>query len=65
MATGQGLDGREMATVVLSGAILVIGIAQLVRAVAYGAGPIAWVVGLAFVVAGAGRLWLWWRQRVG
>ena len=65
MATGQGLDGREMATVVLSGAILAIGIAQLVRAVAYGAGPIAWVVGLAFVVAGAGRLWLWWRQRVG
>ncbi len=54
-----------MATVALSGAILVIGIAQLVRAVVLGGGPIAWVVGLAFVVAGAGRLWLWWRERAG
>ncbi len=54
-----------MATVALSGAILVIGIAQLVRAAVLGGGPIAWVVGLAFVVAGAGRLWLWWRERAG
>jgi hypothetical protein len=59
------MDGREMATVALSGAILVIGIAQLVRAAVLGGGPIAWVVGLAFVVAGAGRLWLWWRERAG
>jgi len=59
------MDGREMATVALSGAILVIGIAQLVRAVVLGGGPIARVVGLAFVVAGAGRLWLWWRERAG
>jgi hypothetical protein len=65
MAMDPGLDGREMATVVLSGAILVIGIAQLARAAAFGGGPIAWVIGLAFVVAGAGRLWLWWRQRAG
>ena len=57
------MDGREAATVVLSGALVVLGVAQVVRAAVTGAGPVAWIVGIAFIVAGAGRLGVWWRQR--
>lgn len=59
------MDGREIATVLLSGALIVIGVLQVVRAAVAGAGPVPWVIGAAFIVAGGGRLWLWWRQREG
>lgn len=57
------MDSREVTTVALSGVILVLGITQVVRAAAAGAGPVAWLIGVALVVAGGGRLFLWWRQR--
>ena len=46
------MDSREVATVVLSGAVLVLGIMVL---------PV--ITAITRVVAGGGRLWLWWRQR--
>jgi uncharacterized membrane protein HdeD (DUF308 family) len=49
--------------VALSGVVLVLGITQVVRAASAGAGPVAWLIGVALVVAGGGRLFLWWRQR--
>jgi hypothetical protein len=46
-------------TLVLSGLMVLIGLAMLVRTVAGGGGPVAVgvVMGLLFVAAGAGRLW--------
>jgi hypothetical protein len=46
--------------VVLSTAILVLGLAMIVVAVASGGGPLARgvLIGLLFVFAGAGRLWV-------
>jgi hypothetical protein len=48
------------ATYLLSAAMLVIGLAIIVRTVAAGGGPIAFglLVGLLFMGAGAGRLFL-------
>ena len=47
-------------TVVLSSLMVVIGLAMIVRAVAGGGGPLAVgvVLGLLFVAAGAGRLYV-------
>jgi hypothetical protein len=46
-------------TAVLSGVMVLLGIAIVVRTVAAGGGPLATgiLVGLLFVAAGAGRLW--------
>jgi hypothetical protein len=46
-------------TLVLSGLMVLIGLAMIVRTVAGGGGPVAVgvVMGLLFVAAGAGRLW--------
>jgi hypothetical protein len=46
-------------TLVLSGLMVVLGVAIVVRTVAAGGGPVATgvVLGLLFVAAGAGRLW--------
>jgi hypothetical protein len=46
-------------TLVLSGAMVLLGLAMIVRAVAGGGGPLAVgiLLGLLFVAAGAGRLW--------
>jgi hypothetical protein len=46
-------------TGLLSGLMVLIGLAMIVRTVAAGGGPIAvgMVMGLLFVAAGAGRLW--------
>jgi uncharacterized membrane protein HdeD (DUF308 family) len=41
--------------------VLAIGIAQIVRAAATGAGIISWLVGVAFIIAGGGRLMLWFK----
>ena len=59
------MDPRAIATVALSGVILALGVVQLVRCAVTGAGAVAWVLGVAVVIAGGGRLWLWWRQRSG
>ena len=50
----------RLATRILSLAMLVIGLAIVVRTVAEGGGPIAFglLVGLLFMAAGAGRLYL-------
>ena len=47
------------ATFVLSGLMVLIGVAILVRTLAAGGGPLATgiVFGLLFVAAGAGRIW--------
>jgi hypothetical protein len=47
-------------TVVLSSLMVVIGLAMIVRAVAGGGGPLAVgvVLGLLFIAAGAGRLYV-------
>ena len=47
-------------TVVLSVAMIVIGVAMLIRSIDAGAGPLALgvILGVLFVAAGAGRLWL-------
>ena len=46
-------------TAMLSGLMVLIGVAMIVRTVASGGGPVAVgiVMGLLFVAAGAGRLW--------
>jgi hypothetical protein len=46
-------------TMLLSGLMLVLGVAMIVRTIAGGGGPLAVgiVLGLLFVAAGAGRLW--------
>jgi hypothetical protein len=47
-------------TMLLSGLLVVIGVAMIVRTVAEGGGPVAVgvVMGVLFVAAGAGRLWV-------
>lgn len=57
----RGLYGS--ATVVLSSVVALIGVAIVVRTVAGGGGPVAQgvLIGLLFVVAGAGRAWMAWR----
>ena len=46
-------------TLVLSGLMVVLGVAMVARTIAGGGGPLAVgiVLGLLFVAAGAGRLW--------
>jgi hypothetical protein len=47
-------------TVLLSGVMVLLGVAMIVRTVAFGGGPVAVgvVLGVLFVAAGAGRLWV-------
>lgn len=62
MPEGRGL--HRGATLVLSAAMVVIGIAMLARTLGAGGGPIALgtVLGLLFVAAGAGRFYFTWRR---
>ncbi len=62
MGEGGGLHGG--ATLVLSAAMVVIGLAMLARTLAAGGGPLAvgTVLGILFVAAGAGRLYITWRR---
>jgi hypothetical protein len=48
------------ATRILSGVIVLVGLAMIVSAVAHGGGPLAYgvVLGILFVALGAGRLWV-------
>ena len=60
-------DGRNVhraATLLLSAAMVAIGIAMLVRTLKAGGGPLALgtVLGVLFVAAGAGRLYVTWRR---
>lgn len=60
-------DGRGVhrgVTLVLSAAMVVIGISMLVRTFGAGGGPLALgtVLGILFVAAGAGRLYFTWRR---
>ena len=60
-------DGRGMhraATLALSAAMVVLGLAMLVRTLGAGGGPLALgtLLGVLFVAAGAGRLYLTWRR---
>jgi hypothetical protein len=59
--SGRGLHGS--ATLVLSAAMVVLGLAMLVQTFSAGGGPLALgtVLGLLFVGAGAGRLYFAWR----
>jgi hypothetical protein len=61
-------DPRQLhrtATRLLSGALVAVGVALIVRTVAAGGGPAATgvVLGVLFALAGAGRLWLQERRR--
>jgi hypothetical protein len=51
---------HRAATRILSLAMLVLGLAMIVRALAAGGGPLAVgvIFGVLFVAAGAGRLWV-------
>jgi len=59
--SGRGL--HRSATLVLSAAMVLIGLAILVRTFSAGGGPLALgtVLGLLFVGAGGGRLYFTWR----
>ena len=48
------------ATRILSGLMVLIGLAMIISAVAHGGGPLAYgiVLGILFVAVGAGRLWV-------
>ena len=50
----------SLATALLSGLMVVIGVAMIARTVAAGGGPVAVgiLMGALFVAAGAGRLWV-------
>ena len=63
--SGRGL--HRCATLVLSAAMVVLGVAILVRTLAAGGGPLALgtVLGVLFVAAGAGRLYFTWRAADG
>ena len=59
-AADEGEGGRvSPITAALSGLMVVIGLALIVRTVSAGGGPLAvgMLMGLLFVAAGAGRLW--------
>jgi hypothetical protein len=58
MASPQ--DVRRTATPIFSLALIVIGIALIVRTLAEGGGPLAvgLLLGVLFAAAGAGRLWV-------
>ena len=60
---GSGRGVHRGTTLVLSAAMVVIGIAILVRTFSAGGGPLALgtVLGVLFVAAGGGRLYFTWR----
>jgi hypothetical protein len=60
--SGRGL--HRSSTLVMSAAMLVLGLAILVRTLSAGGGPLAigTILGVLFVAAGAGRLYFTWRD---
>jgi hypothetical protein len=67
MADGgrRGQEVHRAATLLLSAAMVVIGVAMLAITLANGGGPLAIgvLMGVLFVVAGGGRLWFTARNR--
>ncbi|MGE4427148.1 MAG: hypothetical protein AB7G37_11915 [Solirubrobacteraceae bacterium] len=61
---GRGLHGA--ATIVLSGAIALLGVALLVVTITGGGGVVSrgTLLGVLFVAAGGGRAWIAWRGPV-
>ena len=59
---GRGV--HRAATLVLSAAMVVLGIVILIRTFAAGGGPLALgtVLGILFIAAGAARGWFTWRN---
>ena len=57
-------DVHRLATLVLSAVMLVLGLAILAVTLANGGGPLALgiLLGVLFVAAGGGRLYLTWRR---
>ncbi len=53
---------RSPVIALLSGAVLAIGLLQIVRAAVTGGGALLWTMGVAFIVAGGGRLYIWFRD---
>ena len=51
---------RSTSTTFLSGAMIVIGVALIIRTIAEGGGALAvgLLLGILFIAAGAGRLWV-------
>ncbi len=62
MPDGRGV--HRAATLVLSAAMVLVGLAMLARTLGAGGGPLALgtVLGILFVAAGAGRLYFTWRR---
>lgn len=60
----EGRGAHRAMTLVLSAAMVVIGLAMLVRTLGAGGGPLTLgiVLGLLFVAAGAGRFYFTWRR---
>ena len=58
-------SARGSATAILSAALIVIGVVLVARTAGSGGGllSVGVVLGVLFVAAGAGRLWLAWRTR--
>lgn len=59
-------DGRDLhrsSSIVLSAAMVVIGVVMLAVTLSNGGGPLAVgvILGILFVLAGGGRLWFTWR----
>ena len=61
----RGRDVHRASTLLLSAAMAAIGIAMLAVTLTNGGGPLALgvLMGVLFLVAGAGRLWFTWRGR--
>jgi hypothetical protein len=57
-------DVHRASALVLSAAMVAIGIAMVVVTLSNGGGPLAigTILGALFVVAGGGRLWITWRS---
>lgn len=56
----SGRDAHRRMTMVMSGLLILLGVAILVRTITGGGGPLAtgMLLGVLFVAAGAGRLWM-------
>ncbi len=60
MSPPSGRDVHRQGTILLSTALLLVGVALIVRTVAGGggAGALGILLGVLFVAAGVGRLWI-------
>jgi hypothetical protein len=61
----SGRDAHRQMTTVMSGLLILLGVAILVRTISEGGGPLATgiLLGVLFIAAGAGRLWMARRAR--